>query len=274
MFMSEICCACVGQMCFFVIFAFVFRALFGCDKQTNDLNVIETGDGSIEELGEEFSGSKIQYGWCKVTDSNTNLPKLVLINWAAPTSRKGVCQHHVNDIAGFLRGADVTINARHEGNVEEKVVLEKVSKSSGARYGFHKEKARPVEPSGPVGLVYKKADVRADIDANKRDKFWSDQEKLEKQCVQEERKVKIEEAKKRTVKSKRGRQKRQLSGERKLNVNDQLMHRKLTKGKAIVDVKKKTEHITQAGCVCRSVHEYWQVLCDASVMETSCDITD
>ena len=28
---------------FFVIFVFVFRVLFGCDKQTNDLNVIETG---------------------------------------------------------------------------------------------------------------------------------------------------------------------------------------------------------------------------------------
>ena len=40
-------------------------------------------DGSIKELGEEFSGSKIQYGWCKVTDSNTNLPKLVLINWVS-----------------------------------------------------------------------------------------------------------------------------------------------------------------------------------------------
>ena len=54
----------------------------------------------------------------------------------------------------FSQGADVTINARHEGNVEEKVVLEKVSKSSGARYGFHKEKARPVEPSGPVVRMY------------------------------------------------------------------------------------------------------------------------
>ena len=40
-------------------------------------------DGGIEELGEEFSGSKIQYGWFKVTDPNTNLPKLVLINWVS-----------------------------------------------------------------------------------------------------------------------------------------------------------------------------------------------
>ncbi|XP_062520959.1 drebrin-like protein B [Corticium candelabrum] len=139
---------------------------------------------------------------------------LLVFGEVAPTSQKGVCQRHVNDIAGFLRCAHVTINVRHEGDVEEKVVFFKVSKSSGACYGFRKEKARRVEPFGPVGLVYKKADVRADIDANKRDKFWSDQEKLEKQRVQEERKVKIEEEKKRTVKSKRGRQERQLCGER------------------------------------------------------------
>ena len=50
----------------------------------------------------------------------------------------------------FSQGDHVTINACHEGDVEEKVVLEKVSKSSGTRYGFHKEKARPVERSGPV----------------------------------------------------------------------------------------------------------------------------
>ena len=40
-------------------------------------------DGGIEELAEEFSGSKIQYGWCKVIDPNTNLQKFVLINWVS-----------------------------------------------------------------------------------------------------------------------------------------------------------------------------------------------
>ena len=48
----------------------------------------------------------------------------------------------------------MTVNARHEGDVEEKVVLDKVSKSSGSRYGFHKEKARPVEPVGPVVCTF------------------------------------------------------------------------------------------------------------------------
>ena len=37
---------------------------------------------------------------------------------------------------------------------------------------------------------------------------------------------------------------------------------------------KQQECDRQAGCVCRSVHEHWQVWCDASVMETLCDITD
>ena len=50
----------------------------------------------------------------------------------------------------FSQCAHVTINVRHEGDVEEKVVFFKVSKSSGACYGFRKEKARRVEPFGPV----------------------------------------------------------------------------------------------------------------------------
>ncbi|XP_062513691.1 drebrin-like protein A isoform X1 [Corticium candelabrum] len=73
---------------------------------------------------------------------------------AAPTSRKGVCQRHVNDIAGFLRGAHVTIKAHHEGDdvEEEKVVLEKVSKSSGARYGSTRK--RPDQWNHPVQWVW------------------------------------------------------------------------------------------------------------------------
>ena len=59
MFMSEICCAYVGQMCFFVIFAFVFRALFGCDKQTNDLNVIETGGQLFMHV--KFAGNRVSW---------------------------------------------------------------------------------------------------------------------------------------------------------------------------------------------------------------------
>ena len=46
---------------------------------------------------------------------------------------------------------------------------------TGANFSFHKEKARPMPESGPVGSVYKKADPRAHINQS-RDKFWSEQE--------------------------------------------------------------------------------------------------
>ena len=43
---------------------------------------------------------------------------------------------------------------------------------------------------------------------------------------------------------------------------------------SIQTFSKQQECDRQAGCIRRGVHEHWQVLCDASVMETLCDITD
>ena len=44
----------------------------------------------------------------------------------------------------------MTINARSEMDLEEDSILEKVAKASGANFGFHKEKARPMPEQGPV----------------------------------------------------------------------------------------------------------------------------
>ena len=104
----------------------------------------------------------------------------------------------------------MTINARSEMDLEEDSILEKVAKASGANFGFHKEKARPMPEQGPVvrattpltphpspltlpptltpsslpfssahvmqGSVYKKADPKADISSRARDQFWAKQE--------------------------------------------------------------------------------------------------
>lgn len=45
------------------------------------LNHYCVADGGIEEMSEDLNSSKIQYAYCRVLDSNTNLPKYVLINW-------------------------------------------------------------------------------------------------------------------------------------------------------------------------------------------------
>ena len=44
----------------------------------------------------------------------------------------------------------MSINARTEDDVDEKLVISKVAKASGANYGFHKEPKRPVPAAEPV----------------------------------------------------------------------------------------------------------------------------
>lgn len=166
-------------------------AVFGYDGKTNDLKVVETGDGDLDELVDELNEGKILYAGIKVMDPNTNLPKIVFINWqgeGVPSSRKGVCARHVRDVEAFFRGAHVTINARSTDDVEESVVVEKVKNASGANYSFHKEKAKPAEPIVPVGSVYQKVRVQKEINVQERDKFWSKSEEDEKKRKEEERK--------------------------------------------------------------------------------------
>lgn len=38
-------------------------------------------DGGIEEMRDDLSSGKIMYGFVKVRDPTTSLPKCVLINW-------------------------------------------------------------------------------------------------------------------------------------------------------------------------------------------------
>lgn len=44
----------------------------------------------------------------------------------------------------------MTINARSEMDLDEDEVLKKVATASGAKFGVHKEKARPMPEAGPV----------------------------------------------------------------------------------------------------------------------------
>ena len=46
----------------------------------NFLNVSEDG---FEEMIDDLSGGKIMYAGCRVNDPNTNLPKIVFVNWVS-----------------------------------------------------------------------------------------------------------------------------------------------------------------------------------------------
>jgi hypothetical protein len=60
--------------------------IYTYDKGTNDLKVQATGEDGLEELSEEFIDGRIQYALARVTDPNTELPKLVFIAWVSMNS--------------------------------------------------------------------------------------------------------------------------------------------------------------------------------------------
>lgn len=42
-------------------------------------------EGGLEEMVEELNSGKVMYGFCRVKDPNSGLPKFVLINWVRGT---------------------------------------------------------------------------------------------------------------------------------------------------------------------------------------------
>ncbi|XP_062399726.1 drebrin-like b isoform X4 [Sardina pilchardus] len=173
-------------------------ALFTYEGNTNDIRLAEKGDGGLEELVEELNSGKVMYGFCRVQDPNSGLPKYVLINWTGEgvkDARKGICANHVSSIANFLKGAHVTINARAEEDVEPEIIMQKVAKASGANYSFHKESNRFKDdgPQGPVGSVYQKTNAMSEIKKINKDNFWAQAERDEEKRRQEERRKTEEE---------------------------------------------------------------------------------
>lgn len=76
--------------------------IYTYDKGTNDLKVQATGEDGLEELSEEFIDGRIQYALARVTDPNTELPKLVFIAWVSFASRVSGFAFHAVDTLSML----------------------------------------------------------------------------------------------------------------------------------------------------------------------------
>ncbi|XP_027525242.1 drebrin-like protein isoform X2 [Corapipo altera] len=191
-------------------------ALFTYEGNSNDLRVAGSGDGGLEEMVEELNSGKVMYGFCRVKDPNSGLPKYVLINWTGEgvnDVRKGACANHVSTVANFLKGAHVTINARAEEDVEPELIMEKVAKASGANYSFHKESSKFQDsgPQAPVGSVYQKTNAMSEIKRVNKDNFWAKAEKDEENRRLEEKR-RAEEERQRLERERRERELQEAAG--------------------------------------------------------------
>ncbi|XP_041334573.1 drebrin-like protein [Pyrgilauda ruficollis] len=165
---------------------------------------------------EELSSGKVMYGFCRVTDPNSGLPKYVLVNWTGEgvsDVRKGACANHVSTVANFLKGAHVTINARAEEDVEPELIMQKVAQASGANYSFHKESSKFQDsgPQAPVGSVYQKTNAMSEIKRVNKDNFWAKAERDEEERRAEERR-RAEEQRQRLERERRQRELQEAAG--------------------------------------------------------------
>ncbi|XP_068618405.1 drebrin-like protein isoform X2 [Battus philenor] len=173
-------------------------ALFGYDGLTNDLKFVSKGDGGLTELIDDFNSGKIQYAFLKVDVPSGSISKYVLINWqgeGAPTVRKGTCANHVKHVAQFFTGFHLTMHARTEDDLDERVILEKLAKA-GSAFNFKSSRQEELPPSGPVGTAYRKVNPVQEINSKERDQFWLKEEQEEKKRVEAERKRREEEKRK------------------------------------------------------------------------------
>lgn len=78
---------------------------------SNELKLVDSGTGGLEELEDEFGGGQVLWAFVRVKDPGSGLNKFVLINWlgeGVPDAKKGLFPSHSAAVAKFLKGSVVT----------------------------------------------------------------------------------------------------------------------------------------------------------------------
>ncbi len=115
---------------------------------SNVLELQNTGSGGLEELVEEFEDGKVQYGFCKVVDTNSGLPKFILIGWCGDGVAERVKAYftrHFAAVAKILHGSHVQVTARSEEDLNVNDMMNKVANASGSKYSVN-EPSKSLSP--------------------------------------------------------------------------------------------------------------------------------
>lgn len=166
-------------------------ALFGYEGNTNNIRLMSTGSNGLGGLVGDLNCSLIQYGFCRVIDTNLGINKLVLINWqgeSSPLSRKGLCASHVADVTNYFKGCTQTITIRNDDEATVEYLMEQIAKSSSvSRINLSKQYSPSGDAPGKVGSTYSKTDISSEIPSDRKS-FWQRQEEEEKERLLEEKK--------------------------------------------------------------------------------------
>jgi hypothetical protein len=140
-----------GQWAVFTVQAPLANAFQPDPSKESVLKVQTTGEGELIDMIEDFSDGKIQFAFVKVKDTNSGLPKNVLVCWCGegvPERTKGYFTSHMNAVSKLLHGYHVQITARSDQDLTPEGVVRKVADSSGSKYSGGSGDA-PAPSAGP-----------------------------------------------------------------------------------------------------------------------------
>ncbi|KAL9056141.1 MAG: hypothetical protein Q9162_003102 [Coniocarpon cinnabarinum] len=126
-----------GQWAIFSVQAPLVSAFQNAGSQDSVLRVFRTGEGELLDMADEFSEGKIQYGFVRIKDPNTTLPKNVLIAWCGdgvPERTKGYYSGYTSAVQKVFQGYHVQINARTDADLIPETIVKKVQDASGSKY--------------------------------------------------------------------------------------------------------------------------------------------
>ena len=140
-----------GQWAVFAVQAPLANAFQPDPSKESVLKVQSTGEGELIDMIEDLSDGKIQFAFVKVKDTNSGLPKNVLVCWCGegvPERTKGYFNTHMSVVSKLLHGYHVQITARSDQDLTPEGIVRKVADSSGSKYSGGSGDA-PAPSAGP-----------------------------------------------------------------------------------------------------------------------------
>lgn len=147
-----------AQWALFSVQAPLLNAFQDSGSKESVLKVESKGDGELSELLEDFNEGRIQFAFVKVKDTNSGLPKNVLIAWCGggvPERTKGYFTSHLAAVSKVLHGYHVQITARSDADLSPESIIQKVADASGAKYTAGGSAPSPA-PAGGAPPIAKK----------------------------------------------------------------------------------------------------------------------
>jgi len=113
-------------------------ALYGYEGNSNNIVLVGSGSGGIDELKSHLDETKILYGLLRVVDyydatANTRFVYIVWVGERIPIMRKALITTHKGDVTGFIGQHHVDVHWSNFGEVSNEEIKAKVSSAAGTR---------------------------------------------------------------------------------------------------------------------------------------------